>query len=234
MMPHAKSNTQPTLVVFCKRPKLGQGKQRLAASIGAAKAFQIAVALLDCALEDAQGWEGPVVIAVASQIDKHWAASLLKRDVTVMVQPEGNLGIRLNTIDTRLREQGHGELVFIGTDAPILDHTIYQSVIKKLNTKDVVLSKADDGGVTIMANGAKWPDLEELGWSTHTLADDLANACHQKRLSLCYVAATYDIDVEADLYRLALELGKDSRLSRRQLVKQINNINPAAKQALSA
>jgi glycosyltransferase A (GT-A) superfamily protein (DUF2064 family) len=234
MMPQLKNSPEPTLVVFCKRPKLGQGKQRLAATIGAAKAFQVALALLDCALEDAMHWGGPVVIAVASQNDKAWAESLLRREVTVLIQPEGNLGVRLNTIDNQLRKQGHSELVFIGTDAPILDQGIYQSVIKKLRVKDIVLSKADDGGVTIMANSVAWPDIEHLGWSTHTLADDLANACQQKNLSLCYVAATYDVDVEADLYRLALELGKDSRLSRRQLVKQIDGINPASKQALSA
>ena len=233
-MLHVKSNTHPTLVVFCKRPKLGQGKQRLAESIGAAKAFQVAIALLDCALEDALHWQGHVVIAIASATDKDWAKSLIKRDVSVLVQPEGNLGVRLNTIDHQLRDQGHDQLVFIGTDAPILDQAIYQSVIKKLSTKDIVLSKAEDGGVTIMANNIAWPDIEHLGWSTHTLADDLVNACQQHRLSLCYVAATYDVDVEADLYRLSLELGKDTRLSRRQLVKQINNINPASEQALSA
>lgn len=229
-----KNKHQPTLVVFCKRPKLGQGKQRLATTIGAAKAFQIAVSLLDCALEDVIDWHGPVVIAIASQNDKAWAETLLKRDVTVLVQPEGNLGERLNSVDRKLRANGYHDLVFIGTDAPVLDRAIYQAVVKKLNTKDIVLSKASDGGVTIMANSTSWPDMTPLGWSTNTLADDLANACQQKGLSLCYVDTTYDVDVEADLYRLAVDLSRDSRLSRRQLVKQINSIDPASKQALSA
>ena len=229
-----KNNSAPTLVVFCKRPKLGQGKQRLAATLGAAKAFQIAVSLLDCALEDAEQWPGPVVISVASENDKKWAESLLKRDFNVLIQPEGNLGVRLNTIDKQLREQGHSELVFIGTDAPILNQDIYQSVIKTLSKKNIVLSRADDGGVTIMSNSVPWPDIENLGWSTETLADDLAHACQDSGLSLSYVAATYDIDVEADLYRLALALGKDSRESRRQLIQQINNISSTPRQTLSA
>jgi glycosyltransferase A (GT-A) superfamily protein (DUF2064 family) len=42
----------PTLVLLCKRPAPGHGKQRLAASLGAERACAVAWALLDCALEE--------------------------------------------------------------------------------------------------------------------------------------------------------------------------------------
>jgi len=40
----------PAVIVFCKRPHAGSGKQRLAASIGSASALGIAEALLATAL----------------------------------------------------------------------------------------------------------------------------------------------------------------------------------------
>ena len=55
--------TLPTLVLVCKRPALGIGKQRLAAKVGQELALQIAEALLACALEDVLAWPGSVVIA---------------------------------------------------------------------------------------------------------------------------------------------------------------------------
>lgn len=95
------------LVLVCKRPKLGFGKQRLAASLGVEMTQRIAEELLNCALEDLRGWAGSVVIAPSSQEDVEWAMSLM-RQPNVWVQPQmpGNLGQRLNTLDFELRSKG--------------------------------------------------------------------------------------------------------------------------------
>ena len=91
-------NPYPCLVIMCKRPKLHQGKQRLAASIGAEAALEIAELLLSCALEDANSWPGDVVLAVAHEEDLVWAGNLIA-DARVIYQGLGNLGQRLNVID---------------------------------------------------------------------------------------------------------------------------------------
>lgn len=54
-----------TLVLVCKRPAPGVGKQRLTMSLGNEMTQQIATALLACALEDACDWSDRVVIAPA-------------------------------------------------------------------------------------------------------------------------------------------------------------------------
>ena len=45
-----------TLVLVCKRPAPGVGKQRLAARLGSEMTFKIASALLACAVGDACDW----------------------------------------------------------------------------------------------------------------------------------------------------------------------------------
>ena len=54
----SSSTDLPVLVIFCKRPLPGQGKQRIAATLGKDVAYEIASALLQCALEDARAWLG--------------------------------------------------------------------------------------------------------------------------------------------------------------------------------
>jgi hypothetical protein len=123
------------LVLVCKRPASGRGKQRLAASMGREAANCIAEALLACSLEDAQDWPGPVVIAPSHAADYVWAGGLLPyRRQKIRVQPQtvGNLGQRLNALDSVLRHGGLDQLIYIGSDAPALAAADYTAVREAL------------------------------------------------------------------------------------------------------
>lgn len=211
------SDNRPVLVIFCKRPALFQGKQRLAATIGAEQAYIMAKALLGCALEDAQDWPGPVVLSPASCGDSTWADRLLERNRQVLAQSDGCLGIRLRTVDRRLREDGLGRIIFIGTDAPILSPDHYEEARLALNHSDIVLSPARDGGVTIMGSRRGWPDMTGLPWSTGRLARALEILCDGRGHSVKNISPSYDIDREEDLLRLWHDLSGDRRPARQYL-----------------
>ncbi|MFT5881325.1 MAG: glycosyltransferase A (GT-A) superfamily protein (DUF2064 family) [Moritella sp.] len=66
--PHA------SLVIILKRPLLNQGKQRIAASLGAEQALAVAQHLLVSVIEDANNWPGTVILSPASAVDYHWAS----------------------------------------------------------------------------------------------------------------------------------------------------------------
>lgn len=209
----------PTLVLVCKRPALHQGKQRIAATLGSENALKLAYALLDCALEDANAWPGPVVIAPAHEQDHHWAGSLLSRPCQVLSQGSGNLGERLNTLDHHLRKQGVNRTVYIGSDAPILNEAYFTETINALMQQDVVLSPASDGGVTIMANARPWPTLEALPWSTSQLGQSLAALCREQELGVTSISPSYDIDNEKDLLILQQDIVDDLRPARQRLAR---------------
>lgn len=218
-------NNHPTLVVFCKRPKLNQGKQRLVEDINAHQALNIAQALLACAIEDTKVWQGAVIIACSDENDLQWAKKL-NVNAQVMTQLPtglaGNLGQRLNYVDRVLRSLGHNSLLFIGTDAPILDAAHYQSAMDSLIKSNIVLSHADDGGVVIMANTMPWPNIVELPWSTDKLSVALAQSCRENGLSVQYSKPGYDIDYVDDLIRLVDDLSADKRPARQALLHTIN------------
>lgn len=214
-----------TLVIVAKRPKPGQGKQRLAATLGQPSAFEIAQQLFVCTLEDGLSWPGPKVLAISDQADLSWAKNQVPNDWTVLHQTTGNLGERLNMLDAQLRAKGHQHHIYIGTDCPLIHTNYLTEVSAHLQRSDFVIGDAEDGGVVVMANAKPWPDLAPLAWSTSQLGRQLANKVTENNDSLSTVRMLYDIDTQADLVKLQLDLAHDKRSSRIKLLYLITHIN---------
>ena len=218
---------EATLILVCKKPAPGIGKQRLAASLGIEMTQKVAEALLACALEDACNWPGPVVIAPASAADVDWARNLsapIPSSLMIIPQVAGNLGQRLNTLDQILRAQGIEQLVFIGSDSPGLDTADYAATRAALQHADIVLIPALDGGVVLMANRYAWPDLSALPWSSDQLGAALIDACRTAKQSVKTFGHGTDVDEMEDLVRLVTLLQRDSRPARCALLELTQNI----------
>lgn len=207
------------LVLVCKRPARGIGKQRLVASLGMERTQQIAQALLNCALEDAINWDGPVVIAPAAKEDHEWAAALLPSARSIRIHPQtpGNLGQRLNGLDGKLRREGLTQLVYIGSDAPLLTEADYAACRDALQRHDTVLVPATDGGVALMASRYPWPMLTDLPWSTDRLGAALMSCCRGAGQSVALLEQRSDVDELTDCLDLVASLQNDGRSARRQL-----------------
>ena len=218
---NSSNPTQPTLVVFCRRPALGIGKQRIARELGAPAGLALAKHLLDTALEDAGAWQGPVVVSPADPGDTEWAAGLLPSSCEIIPQPAGNLGDRINAVDRRARLGGHAHIIYIGSDAPVLDADYYAAAVAALKTHDVVLGPADDGGVTLMGARQAWPELGHLPWSTGDLGAALELTCLNDGLTVYSLDHRYDVDLAADLSKLLDDLRMDLRPARPKTLRVV-------------
>lgn len=219
--------TEPTLILVCKKPAPGIGKQRLAANLGNEMTQKVAEALLACALEDACDWPGPVVIAPASTADIEWALAFsapIPSPVMIIPQVAGNLGQRLNALDQTLRAQGMEQLIFIGSDSPGLNAADYAATRAALQHTDVVLIPALDGGVVLMANRYTWPDLSTLPWSSDQLGVALINVCRSAKQSVKTLGQGTDVDEIGDFVKLVNLLKHDQRPARRALLELTKNI----------
>ena len=222
------------LVIFCRRPAIGIGKQRLASEIGAALAAEIASLLLAATLEDAASWPGPVIVAPAEADDINWAARLLNRSLTVIPQPAGNLGDRLQTVDHTVRAGQPQAVIYIGSDAPVLTERDYCAARTALLHHDVVLAPALDGGVTLMGTRCPWPDLADLPWSSEHLYTSLRERCTTRGLSVASLASSYDVDIASDLHRLCTDLRTDSRPARQMLYQKLCSLGYSTHQDSAA
>jgi rSAM/selenodomain-associated transferase 1 len=219
------------LVVFCRRPVSGVGKQRVAAQLGKSETQTLAALLLATALEDAEAWPGHVVLSPADAADERWAAQQLRRSCRVVPQSGGNLGERINGVDRYLRRTGAEHLVFVGSDAPVLGEDYFAQSRAALMQHDVVLGPAEDGGVTLMGSRTTWPDLADLPWSTDRLCDALERLCVTRGLTVHRLNSEYDIDRVSDLPRLLADLRTDRRPARHRLCQWLETIDlPDARQ----
>jgi hypothetical protein len=214
----------PALVVMCTRPRPAVGRTPPAAAAAWAQAaFELRQAMVACAFEDAEAWGGPVVLALAQATDLAWAAAIARREWSIVRQSSGNVGERINAVDELLRRNGARSLVFVGTNAPIHDESDYAAVRAALETADVALTPATDGGVTVMAARRPWPDLATLAWSTKRLAAELAYLCEREglkveKLGRRYRLETIDAEHIDDCARLVEDLAADARAKRKALV----------------
>jgi rSAM/selenodomain-associated transferase 1 len=214
---------ESTLVVFCRRPAAGVGKRRIAASLGDAETLELARLLLATTLEDSAAWPGPVIVAPSAATDAAWAAELSPAGAEVIPQSGGNLGQRINAVDRAARADGHSKLLFIGSDAPVLNESDFRGARAALEHADVVLGPAADGGVTAMGSTLPWPDLQSLPWSTPQLGAALERLCRESGRTIARLEPRYDIDHVADLERLSADLAADRRPARRALLHWLHH-----------
>ena len=180
--------------------------------------------MLNCALEDLRAWSGPVALAPDKPGDLAWARTLpatgaaSRFPVRRLEQGAGNLGRRIERLDRALRGMQLRSRIYIGSDAPALRPGHYRRVLAGLQSHDVVLAAARDGGVTIMATRRSWPGLAGLPWGGPGLAHALGAACRRAGQSVLSIPGGFDVDRRADLGRLLRALRGDLRPARRELL----------------
>lgn len=196
MSPLKPINT--ALIVFAKRPQLGQGKQRLARDIGdetgEEKALAVAEQLLQLTLEMVRSWTDALIISPSEYGDSEWACDLAKRAVIAIPQQTGSLGQRLEQIDREVRMLGYTDLIFIGTDAPLLTIEQLKQIKFNLSRYDQVFMPASDGGVIVMASRVPWSGLEQVNWSTEKVFMQLKSLAVQQGLSVQIRSEQTDLD----------------------------------------
>jgi glycosyltransferase A (GT-A) superfamily protein (DUF2064 family) len=134
----------------------------------------------------------------------------------------------MNAVDRALRRAGHAAQLFTGTDLPALVPGDFAAAREALARDDVVLSPADDGGVTLMGARVPWPEFADLPWSTPALGAALERRCREQGLSVRHLAPTWDVDELADLERVRRDLGADPRPARRRLRDRVARVLAAS------
>jgi glycosyltransferase A (GT-A) superfamily protein (DUF2064 family) len=208
------------LILVYKPPRIGIGKQRIAKTTTARFAFDVAKRLCQCALEDLTHWNGARILA-PSEAHPDSMGGIDQTDFDLIIpQGSGTLGQRIMEIDAQVRDWGATKNVYIGMDCPQLSPEAYQWLWDTLQSNNYCFIRAQDGGVVAMAAAKPWPDISQLAWSQDTLGDTLIAACQAESGSTCccYPLTLNDIDTEADVTRLLIQLKSDNRPARRELL----------------
>ena len=123
----------------------------------------------------------------------------LREGWTIRPQVEGDLGRRLRSAFEHSFASGARRVVVIGSDCPAIHADDIRKAWQGLQTHDVVLGPATDGGYWLIGLRQAQPDLfHAIPWSTRHVLSETLNLIRQRGLSIQILRELSDLDSEAD------------------------------------
>lgn len=194
--------TNKAILVFQKNLIAGRTKTRLAATIGNEKALFVYKQLISITTNVLINLPFDKLIYYSEFIpldieDKEieTAAKTL-----VLVQHGNDLGARmLNSFSDQFKI-GYSRLIIIGTDCPGLNSELLLNAFNALESHDIVIGPAADGGYYLLGMSKLYPELfEGVEWSTSKVYGQTVDIISKLGLSFSLMPVLRDLDNEDDL-----------------------------------
>jgi hypothetical protein len=209
-------NQDRTLVIMAKAPRPGAVKTRLAPSLSPEAVTDFYCCLLADTLALARSLSSPsgdvevAIMCPESDVNElaQLAGKLLPGNPASVVAQKGEgLAAGLTSVFAHFAAAGRERVVAFNSDSPHLPASVLGSAFEALTGHDVVVGPTHDGGYYLVGAKAAHPALfDGDGMGTKSALDALLARARGLQLSVGFTDPFYDIDVEADLTRLAAEL----------------------------
>jgi rSAM/selenodomain-associated transferase 1 len=186
------------LLIFTKNPEAGKVKTRLAATIGNEAALAVYKQLLSHTVEITNYLLVDKFVFYSNHIDHEdiWVNDCYFKEV----QAGAGLGERMKNAFTSIFQKDYNKIVIIGTDCPGINAGIIMNAFAYLDSHDVVIGPAEDGGYYLLGMKQLYPELfENVNWSTSTVFDETTIKCAKLGLNCYLLPVLKDIDEEKDL-----------------------------------
>jgi len=183
------------LIIFVKNAELGKVKTRLAATLGAQKAFEIYDQLLRYTHSLALAVEAKRTVYYSSKLEKNdlWSGAFDKA-----VQKDGDLGQRMSAAFAH-QLRIHDKVLIIGSDCAQLTSGIIAEAFEKLESYDLVIGPANDGGYYLLGMKSYHPIIfEGVSWSSEKVFQETITKIEQIRKSHLVLPQLIDVDDEND------------------------------------
>jgi len=197
-----------TAIVFARAPLAGQVKTRLIPHLGAEAAAGLHRQLMTRTLERACAARGArVQLWIAGDTSDAFVQDLARRfEVPVFGQHGADLGERMARALARALSEAD-RCVLIGTDCPAQTPRDLEQAAHALQSNDVVLQPAHDGGYVLVGLTRPQPRLfDAIAWGGPEVARQTLRQAASLGLRLHRLRPLHDLDSEADLRR-ALDSG---------------------------
>ena len=195
------------IIIFARNPKLGKVKTRLAKTIGDFAALETYKILMKHTSNVVEKSNAEKIVFYSEYIDNNdvWAKIKCEK----VKQSEGDLGEKMQTAFEYAFELGHKKIVIIGSDVYSLKTEHIDSAFTQLETHDVVIGPAHDGGYYLLGLNFIIPELfEQKKWGTSSVLENTLADLNELNVTL--LEPLNDIDTFEDLKK------------EPQLLKQLN------------
>ena len=113
-------------------------------------------------------------------------------------QINGDLGDKMaDAFSKALVEYDH--VIIIGTDCPYIDADLLRSAIQSLESNDIVIGPAEDGGYYLLGMKELHTRLfDQMQWSTSTVCSETLQRAKKLKLTVHKMVTLSDIDYASD------------------------------------
>ena len=194
--------TNKAILVFQKNLIAGRTKTRLAATIGNEKALFVYKQLISITTNVLINLPFDKLIYYSEFIPLDIEAKEIETaaKTLVLVQHGNDLGARmLNSFSDQFK-MGYSRLIIIGTDCPDLNSELLLNAFNALESHDIVIGPAADGGYYLLGMSKLYPELfEGVEWSTSEVYGQTVDIISKLGLSFSLMPVLRDLDNEDDL-----------------------------------
>jgi uncharacterized protein len=181
------------LIIFVKNPVPGKVKTRLARSIGDEPAAEVYRQLLLHTKSITQQLKVDKLVYYADDIAENdlWESSAYQKR-----QQQGeNLGERMASAFAACFDAGYRQVVIIGSDCAEITAAHVEQAFAALNTNDVVIGPATDGGYYLLGMKKLNQRLfENIPWSTDAVMSSTLQKVNELGLNYLLIETLSDID----------------------------------------
>jgi uncharacterized protein len=186
------------LIIFVRNPDKGKVKSRLAKDIGDDQSLAVYKYLLQYTSDIAIGCNCSRFVFYSSYVHMN---DVFDDDVfTKFVQEGEDLGERMMNAFKKVFDLGCKKVCIIGSDCYALQTEIIHEAFENLETTDIVIGPASDGGYYLL--GMKQLHIElfaEKEWGTSSVLDDTAETILKLKITSSELSVLNDIDTVEDL-----------------------------------
>jgi uncharacterized protein len=200
-------NGDCTLVIMAKAPKPGVVKTRLAQILPLSAVVELYRCLLNDTMALARSLDDVDIAIMCPASDVEDLSRAVSDAIPIVAQSGDGLSAGLASVFAHFAAAGRQRIVAFNSDSPHLPVSVLKSAFQTLNECDVVVGPTHDGGYYLVGARASYPGLfAGDGLGTTDAFEALLARVSALGLSLGLTDPFYDIDVAADLSRLAAEL----------------------------
>lgn len=186
------------LLLFVRNPELGKVKTRLAKDLGEEKALAIYIKLLQHTRAITKGITAGKRVYYAEEVQDNdmWDNPTYQKKV----QPEGDLGYKMEQAFATAFQDGYGAVVIIGSDCLQLNQLLIEQAFEALENHDVVIGPARDGGYYLLGMKQVHSSFfKNKLWSTSAVFPATLADIQESRLSYSLLPVLSDVDHAADV-----------------------------------
>ena len=210
--PHSLSQTahNAALVIFAKAPIAGQVKTRLCPPLTHDEAATLHGSFVLDMLERTKVATAKLKLPIDRYLACAPSSTLVffqimeeRQSVKLIDQVGDDLGARMEQTFATLFGKGYQRVFIVGTDVPSLPLDHYKQALALLDTHDVVLGPALDGGYYLIGLKRPRPELfAGIAWSTDRVLAATQEKAASLGLKLALIPSWRDVDSVDDLQAL--------------------------------